>query len=404
MKDIRLFILLGILAITAFIVSCTKTKGDAYRKFMEGGEITYPGRADTVLAGAAGLNTLQLSIILGNDPLVTRIKILWNNSNDSIELPVKRTNGTDTITQLLTNLNEGDYNFIIYTYDKENHRSVMVNAFGAAVGESYVSTLVNRTLQSVTQDADGNMVLNWAAAPTGEQGVEITYTGDDGKTRNKIVPAGETQTVLNDYKGPSTLTYISRCKPDSSSFIFFYPKEGALTTALPQFERQLPKKGFKVLELPTDVKDGGYGWLVNYMWDNNYNTPGFATQSIIPCWFTIDCAKAAALNRFKVWQANDRLYVGESVKTFELYGSNQPAADGSWESWTKIGSYESIKPSGLPVGQNSDADIAFAKAGEEFSVPAGTAPFRYYRFKLLTNWGNAAFMTIEEITFYTHDK
>jgi Domain of unknown function len=173
---------------------------------------------------------------------------------------------------------------------------------------------------------------------------------------------------------------------------------------LPAFERELPKAGFKVLELPTDVKDGGYGWLINFLWDEKYNTPGFATKSIIPCWFTIDCSNAAALSRFKVWQANDRLYMGESVKTFELYGSNQPAADGSWGSWTKIGAYESIKPSGLPIGENSDEDVTYAEAGEAFSIPSGTAPFRYYRFKLLTNWGSGAFMTMEEFTFYTHDK
>jgi hypothetical protein len=87
-----------------------------------------------------------------------------------------------------------------------------------------------------------------------------------------------------------------------------------------------------------------------------------------------------------------------------LYGSDNPNPDGSWASWTLIGSYTSVKPSGLPVGQNTQADIDYAKAGEEFTVPSGTPKFRYYRFKLLSNWGNSHFMTMEEITFYTHDR
>lgn len=402
MKNIQFFTFLLILAITGFIVSCTKTRGDAYRKYMEGGEITYPGRADTVLV-RAGLNRIQLSVVLGNDPLVTKLKVFWNNNSDSLERAVKRTSGRDTIDVLIPNLNESDYNFIIYTYDKENHRSVMVNASGTAIGQNYVGTLTNRTLQSFTQSADGNQVtLNWGAPAAGEQGIEVSYVGADGVARTATVPATETHTTLPDYKESSALTYKSRYKPDSTAFEYFYPT--AITTTLPAFEREFSKAGFKVLELPTDVKDGGYGWLINFLWDENYNPPGFATQSIIPCWFTIDCGKAATLSRFKVWQANDRLYKGESVKTFELYGSNQPAADGSWGSWTKIGAYESIKPSGLPVGQTSDDDVTYAKAGEGFSIPAGTTAFQYYRFKLLTNWGNGTFMTMEEFTFYTHDK
>lgn len=402
MKDIKLFTFLWILAITGFIVSCTKTRSDAYRDYMKGGEITYPGRADSVLV-RSGLNRIQLSVILGNDPLVTQLKVFWNNNSDSLERAVKRTTGIDTIDVVVPGLKEGDYNFIIYTYDKENHRSVMVNAFGVAIGQNYVGTLTNRTLQSLTQSADGNQViLNWGAPAAGEQGIEVSYTGADGTARKITVPSTEIRTVLPDYKESTPLTYNSRYKPDSTAFEYFYPKAGTIT--LPAFERELPKAGFKVLELPTDVKDGGYGWLINYLWDENYNPPGFASQSIIPCWFTIDCGKTTALSRFKVWQANDRLYEKESVKTFELYGSNQPAADGSWGSWTKIDAYESIKPSGLPVGQNSDDDVTYAKAGEVFPVPSGTASFRYYRFKLLTNWGKNVFMTMEEFTFYTHDK
>lgn len=402
MKNIGFLTFLWILVLSGFIVSCTKTRGDAYRKYMEGGEITYPGRADTVLVHS-GLNRILLSVILGNDPLVTRLKVFWNNNTDSLELPVKRTTGIDTVNVLVPKLNEGDYNFTIYTYDKDSHRSVMVNAFGVAIGQNYVGTLTNRTLQSVTQSADGNqIILSWGAAAAGEQGIDVSYTGADGTDRKITVPATEIRTVLPDYKERSLLTYNSRYKPDSNAFEYFYPKAGSVT--LPAFERELPKANFKALELPTDVKDGGYGWLINYLWDDNYNPPGFATQSIVPCWFTIDCGKAAALSRFKVWQANDRLYEKESVKTFELYGSNQPAADGTWDNWTKIGAYESIKPSGLPAGQTSDDDVAYAEAGEEFSVPQGIAPFRYYRFKLLTNWGNSNFMTMEEFTFYTHDK
>lgn len=399
MKYIYL-IFLWLLGISVWLMSCTK--GDAFKKYMEGGEITYPGRVDTVLV-QSGYNRIRLSLVPGNDPLVTKFRIFWNSNADSLEVPVTQHTGKDTLPVLVSGLHEGNYNFTIYSYDKDNNRSVIVNVIGTAYGKSYAGTLVNRTLKSLVQSPDGKqIILNWGEPAGGEQGIEVSYVSAAGTSQKIVTAPGENRTVLPDYKELSPLSYRSMYKPDTTAFEFFYPEPSAVT--LPAFERELPKADFSVLPLPTDVKDGGYGWLIDYLWDDNYNVPGFATQSVIPCWFTIDVGTAAPLSRFKVWQAADRLYDLENVKTFELYGSNNPAPDGSWNSWTIIGAYQSVKPSGLPAGQLSDDDIAFAKEGESFAVPSGTPAYRYYRFKLLTNWGNAQFMTMGECTFYTHKK
>ena len=60
----------------------------------------------------------------------------------------------------------------------------------------------------------------------------------------------------------------------------------------------------------------------------------------------------------------------------------------------------SFRPSGLPLGQNSDEDIAYAKSGENFNFPTGTGAYRYLRIKMLENWGHSAFMTIGELEFW----
>ncbi|MBN9267002.1 MAG: hypothetical protein J0I75_20995, partial [Hyphomicrobium sp.] len=36
-----------------------------------------------------------------------------------------------------------------------------------------------------------------------------------------------------------------------------------------------------------------------------------------------------------------------------IYGSNDPNADGSWDSWTFLRTCEAIKPSGSPAGTNT---------------------------------------------------
>ncbi len=262
----------------------------------------------------------------------------------------------------------------------------MVNAFGITYGTNYTSSLVNRTLKSVDLSPDGSQILlQWGEPAGGELGTEVKYKGADGVERTITVPSKESVTTLPDYESRSQLTYRSQYKPDSMAFEMFYP--AASTATLPVFERQLAKSGFSVLELPTDIKSN-HGWLMPYLWDDNINS-GFATQNQVPCWFTIDAGQPAALSRIKYWQATDRLYRIENVKTFELYGSNSPAADGSWDSWTKIGSFASVKPSGKPVGENTQEDVDYALAGEDFPITAGTAKYRYYRFRLLTNWGTA---------------
>jgi hypothetical protein len=382
------------------LVACTKTKKDAYKDYMAGGEIFYPGRVDSAIV-QAGYKRVQISILPGNDPQVKLVRIYWNNKADSVDVVADHTK--DTLKVVIPNLTEGNYNFVIYTFDSGKNKSVVFNASGIVYGDSYAGSLTNRSIKSVTPSKDGKTIqLVWGEPASGELGTVISYIGIDGATHQITTLPETTTTTLPDYQEKSKLTFHSLYKPDSAAFDFFSPADTEIT--LPAFEKEFSKAGFNLLILPTDVLDGGYGWLQQYLWDEQYNPPGFATQNKIPCWFTIDAGVSASISRFKVWQANDRLFDKESVKTFELYGSNSPATDGSWDNWTLIGSYASVKPSGQPVGNNTQADIAYAKVGEEFTAPAATGKFRYYRFKLLSNWGNSGFMTMEEFTFYTHDR
>lgn len=392
-----------ILALVASFGSCNKD-GNAYKDYLKNGEIVYPGRVDTILV-YAGNARLKLGVVLGSDPLVKKVRVYWNNQRDSVEVPVLTHNisGPDTVFTIINGLEQGNYNFQANTFDSSGNKSIVAYGTGIVYGANYLGSLSNRSIKSLTQSPDGlSIIIAWGEPSAGELGTSFTYTGAGGTSKNLTVLSTDQTTVLPDFQDNSVVRYQSLYKPEPSAFEFFSPP--ASTVTLPAYERELSKSKFQLVKLPTDVDEGGFGWLQEYLWDNNYNPPGFATERKIPCWFTIDLGESAALSRFKVWQANDRLYNLESLKSFELYGSNNPGSDGSWSSWTKIGSYTSVKPSGLPVGNNSQADIDFAKAGEVFQVPQDISKFRYYRFKLLTNWGNGSFITMEEVSFFTHDK
>jgi hypothetical protein len=391
---------LTILSMAALFVSCIKQ--DAFKEFLKGGEISYAGRADSVIA-QPGNRRIQLAIILGNDPNVNRVKVFWNDRGDSAEMQIPESVNRDTVRMIIENLTEGTYNFVVHTFDNKNNSSVAVNVNGEVYGENYVRSLFNRRLGEIRYSSDGQKLqLHWEGSPPNEVYTEVRYQDRDEESHSVMVSPDETLTEIENYKEDAEIQYLSFFKPDSEAFDFFFPE--ATIAEIPKFERLLDKSDFRDFFLPTDVKDGGYGWLIEYLWDENYDPPGFATQSGIPQWFTLDLGTSTSLSKFKIWQANDRLYEKESVKKFEVWGSDNPDLDGSWDSWTKLMTCESVKPSGLPVGERSSEDVAYAQAGEEFIFPAGTPKVRYLRFKLLENWGDSHFMTIAELSFWTRER
>ena len=96
------------------------------------------------------------------------------------------------------------------------------------------------------------------------------------------------------------------------------------------------------------------------------------------------------------------LYTNANIKEWEVWGSNDPNPDGSWDSWTKLMVCNSVKPSGLPRGQLSQQDINAALAGEVFTFPRNTPAVRYIRIKVLDTWDPAQndHSLIGELTFY----
>lgn len=393
---------IGALLLGAVCVFSSCTKEDDYKKFAEGGEITYPGRVDTLIT-SPGNERISLLIALGNDPAVTRVRVYWNDRSDSAEMAVPPGPGKDTLEMIIEDLPQGQYNFNAFTYDNNGNVSVVKNGSGTVYGENYLKALSNRVIKSLQQSADGNkIIIEWNQPLTGETAIELKYTGADGDPKTLFVPNSELVTELPSYKGGSPLFYRSLFLPEPDAIDTFSPQPSEVS--LPEFERQVPKENFKAVILPTDALEGGYGWLMHYLWNEDYGTPGFATEDSDSPWFTFDMGTSVKLSRFKTWQANDRLYEKESVKEFEVWGSSDPNPDGSWDSWTKLMTCESVKPSGLPPGQVSDADIAYANAGEEFTFPSNVPPVRYIRIKVLETWGNGEFMTMSELTFWTKER
>lgn len=399
MKRIYIVVYLVLVVQGLFFTSCRKEL--EYKKYFGDGEILYAGRADTVIVHP-GDERMLLSIVLGNDPSVTKVKAFWNDGKDSVVKAVTPELIKGTVDLMIEDLAEGSYNFKVFTYDNKNNPSVVWYVSGTVYGPVYSSSLVNRRLKDIAYSPDGSLVnIRWAHGNPDEEGIELLYTDKDGNSIKRMIPQKEVLTSLSEYNENTKLKYRTIFKPEPNA-IDVYTMD-YIEVELPFFERMLDKSKFNVHVLPTDATTA-HGWVMPNMWKEDGGASSFATINGSLQWFTFDTGVLASITRFKTWQASDRLYNQENIKKFEIWGSSNPAADGSWASWTKLGTFESKKPSGAPLGTNTPPDIAYANAGEDFDLPPGSPKVRYIRIKALETWGNGAFTVLGEITLWSSDR
>ena len=176
----------------------------------------------------------------------------------------------------------------------------------------------------------------------------------------------------------------------------------------PLYETAIAKSGYKGFRLPGDAPNHT-STAHSGMWDGDImNWPRiYMTQAAISGhhYTTIDLGVLAKLSRIVIWgypeYYNGRTYYYKgNLKEFEVWGSDDPPADGSWNNWHLLGSYVAKKPSGLPFGQQSDEDYQTAVNGFnwEFDIEAPKA--RYIRIKSTKNWDGSSYMAIGEIQAY----
>lgn len=177
---------------------------------------------------------------------------------------------------------------------------------------------------------------------------------------------------------------------------------------IPIFEEKLDIKKFKEVSLPGDEK-AAWGWTMPHIWDGdiqnntNLDKPGFHTDvnGVWPQSFTFSLGQRAKLSRFRYWQRGQYIsFADRNVSKFEIWGSNDPARDGSWDSWTRLAVCESQKPSGLPLGQTSQEDMALIVAGEEFPISIEMPSVQYIRIRVTETFSGAPCFYIMQVAFW----
>jgi hypothetical protein len=175
------------------------------------------------------------------------------------------------------------------------------------------------------------------------------------------------------------------------------------STLTPLFEQLFDRLKFQAMFVEGD-EPSAFGWNLPNLFDGNITT-GFHTgqgSGRWPHWVTFDMGIVGKISRIKVWQRDEGswLFQHGNPKRFEIWGTNEVTDLANWDVWTKLMECESIKPSGLPMGQFSAEDQALVAAGEEFVCSPEMPAVRYLRMKVLENWSGGDFFHLMEIEVY----
>ena len=180
-----------------------------------------------------------------------------------------------------------------------------------------------------------------------------------------------------------------------------YPANMELLT--PLLEERLDKTIFRKVVLAND--DNWDAWEGDYyhIFDDDMKTITHTQgDHPRPSIFTVDFGAEVTLSRFVVFQrqVDGFAFTHGNPKKYNVYGSlDLPGQDGNLDDWIFLRECTSIKPSGLPLGENTDEDMEHFHNGDEYSF-SEPITIRYFRFSVSETWDGAGYIDFSEMTFY----
>ncbi|MCW9708122.1 DUF4998 domain-containing protein [Fodinibius salsisoli] len=249
-----------VIALVLGLAACS----DMYQheKYIEDGERTYTGKADSVKVHS-GENRVLIEGLLISDPKITGAKISWNAGRDSITVPIERTSGIDTLQIYIEDLEEKVYNFEIVTHDEQGNTSVPVNISGEVYGEKYQASLLNRPVKNKELYAGNlNTTVEFGSMDlsSGVFATQIRYTDSNGQMQTKIVPVDSSDVKLPNYKIGDEFEYRTMFLPEPTSIDTFYT----------EYEADIPQVTYlKNYSVPFEASSTSGRWGILADWTTN---------------------------------------------------------------------------------------------------------------------------------------
>lgn len=353
---------------------------------------TVPGQISNVtvenLHGAA-----KISYTLPADGDLLCVKAIYTTKQGEVrETKVSRFNSSLTVVGF------GDtdtYQVSLYAIDKSENESVPVQTTVKPLTPSVVLT---RNSLGTSPDFGG---INIQYENEAEENLAIVVLTND--SLGQFSPVYTQYTNLHD----GNFSVRGMKSEPTKCGVYVRDRWGNLSDTLivtltPLFEQLLDRTKMKGVVFSNDAPLG-HGGNIAGLFDGNVMS-GFyhsGDAARMPQWFTFDMGITAKLSRL-TWFMRDKFYYTlHNPRVVEIWGSNNPNPNGEFDaSWTLLGTHTAIKPSGLPEGQLSQADIDAAQAGETMIFPLNVPKVRYIRFKTLKNWSNGTYVNFYELMMW----
>ena len=151
------------------------------------------------------------------DPRIREVLIYWNERADSVVLEVNREQDERfAMSHLLEEIPEDSYIFEFVTTDGIGHYSLSKEVSLEVLGDSYASSLRNRSIASVEQREDGSLALIWESiASNNIQHTTLEYELN-GESHSVKVENGETETLLTGLNiGDEVVVFLTFLPPNA---------------------------------------------------------------------------------------------------------------------------------------------------------------------------------------------
>lgn len=223
---------------------------------------------------------------------------------------------------------------------------------------------------------------------------ELKYLDKDGKEVSLIIDRDSISFIMENVPRRAKFQLRSVFSVGFDNEIF-YSNYDSYDVPAPEL-----KTGFTRWNPPgIPYKDYYWAYSIEKMWDDDIDTFYLVVVEDLPYSFTFDLGRNLYVESIKLFQRQDIPFDIQNLKEFQVWGSDSPDVTNDFDGWTKLGDFEVIKPSGLPLGQNTAEDLAAAAAGHLFPVDSELPPVRYIRVVVQSCWLWTT-IAVAELKFY----
>ncbi len=277
----------------AVIYGCKKLDTD-FRNFYNNEELTYTGAVGKVDSMPGNLR-VKLRWKSSTDPSIVKYVVYWNNKADSQVVNV--TTKTDSVSTIISGLQEYVYSFSIYSADAKGNRSIAKEINNVkSYGPIYASTLLNRAYDANTPyvvHEDGSLQLNFITPDTINITTVIRYLNNSNDSVKAYLAPDKNSIILPDFKFGSDIQYRSSYIPERASIDTF------IVSRYEDFPHityvQCFKSLFKATNLSKDAR-ADFGTAIEKLWDGTTTPQSYpnifhSNGSTLPQQLTIDLGR-----------------------------------------------------------------------------------------------------------------